>query len=527
MLETLTQGFKTAKLKLAGKTRLTEDNISEALTDVRRSLLEADVELGVVRTFLGRVRERSLGEVVSLKAPSTGHGVAKGMKVTPADHFVKICHDELVELMGPVDTSLDLVGHPAVIMMVGLQGSGKTTTAGKIARRLKGDGKSVLMVAADVYRPAAVDQLQTLGRKLDVPVHSVPGMMPVELTKTALAKARASEVDVVIIDTAGRLAIDDTLMGELEQVKAEANPNNILFVCDAMIGQDAVRTAAEFNRRLSFSGFVLTKLDGDARGGAALAIKEVTGKPIKFLGMGEGLDKLEDFRPEGLADRILGFGDVVGLMSDFEKVVDKDTAEKDAAKMLRGEFSFHDFLKQINMIRKMGSMRSIMEKLPGMGDLMSQLPPEALDDREFKKVEAIIQSMTKTERNNPDVVNDSRMERISRGSGRPLQDVRDLYERFNEMRKMMGNLGNSGAFAGMPGMPGGRAQRRQMKNMGGMPPGGMPPGMMPPSLGGMGGMGGMFGGAEDNDMSKEERIALAKKRRAERKARKKNRKKKR
>ena len=251
-------------------------------------------------------------------------------------------------------------------------------------------------------------------------------MMPVELTKTALAKARSSEVDVIIIDTAGRLAIDDTLMTELEQVKAEANPNNILFVCDAMIGQDAVRTAAEFNRRLSFSGFVLTKLDGDARGGAALAIKEVTGKPIKFLGMGEGLDKLEDFRPEGLADRILGFGDVVGLMSDFEKVVDKDTAEKDAAKMLRGEFSFHDFMKQINMIRKMGSMRSILEKLPGMGDLMSQLPPEALDDREFKKVEAIIQSMTKTERNNPDVVNESRMERIARGSGRPPGGARAL-----------------------------------------------------------------------------------------------------
>ena len=523
MLETLTQGFKNAKLKLAGKTRLSEDNIADALTDVRRSLLEADVELGVVRTFLDRVRDRSLGEVVSLKAPTSGHGLAKGMKVTPADHFVKICHDELVQLMGPVDTSLDLVGHPAVIMMVGLQGSGKTTTAGKLARRLKAEGKSVLMVAADVYRPAAIDQLQTLGRKLDVPVHSVPGMMPVELAKTGLAKARGADVDVVIIDTAGRLAIDDALMAELEAVKAEASPSNILFVCDAMIGQDAVRTAAEFNRRLSFSGFVLTKLDGDARGGAALAIKAVTGKPIKFLGMGEGLDKLEDFRPEGLADRILGFGDVVGLMSDFEKVVDKDTAEKDAAKMLRGEFSFHDFLKQINMIRKMGSMRSILEKLPGMGDLMGQLPPEALDDREFKKVEAIIQSMTKTERNNPDVVNDSRMDRIAKGSGRPLQEVRELYQRFNEMRKMMGNLGNSGAFAGMPGMPGGRAQRRQMKTMGGMAPGGMPPGMMPPSLAGM--SGGMFGeGDAEDGLSKEERIALAKKRRADRKARKKSRK---
>ena len=263
-------------------------------------------------------------------------------------------------------------------------------------------------------------------------------------------------------------------------------------------------------------------------GGAALAIKEVTGKPIKFLGMGEGLDKLDEFRPEGLADRILGFGDVVGLMSDFEKVVDKDMAEQDAMKMLKGQFTFSDFIKQINMIRKMGSMRSIMEKLPGMGDLMSQLPPEALDDREFKKVEAIIQSMTKQERNDPDVVNDSRMDRIAKGSGRPLDEVRDLYERFKEMRSMMANMGNSGMFSGMPGMPGGRAQRRQMKNMGGMP--GMPPG------GGMGGgmdggmMGGMSpfggGGGTGGGMTPAEKVAAAKKKRAERKARKKSRKKK-
>jgi len=525
VLETLSQGFKNARLKLQGKTRLSEENIAEALTDVRRSLLEADVEIGVVRTFLDRVRERSIGEVVALKAPTSAHGVNKGTKVKPADHFVKICHDELVNLMGPVDGSLDLVGHPATIMMVGLQGSGKTTTAGKLAKKLSDEGKKVMMVAADIYRPAAIDQLKTLGRKLDVPVFTVPGMKPVDLCKSAMAQARSDGQDVVIFDTAGRLAIDDTLMNELEDIKASTNPNNILFVCDAMIGQDAVRTAAEFNRRLSFTGFVLTKLDGDARGGAALAIKEVTGKPIKFLGMGEGLDKLDEFRPEGLADRILGFGDVVGLMSDFEKVVDKDTAEQDAMKMLKGQFTFSDFIKQINMIRKMGSMRSIMEKLPGMGDLMSQLPPEALDDREFKKVEAIIQSMTKQERNNPDVVNESRMNRIAKGSGRPLDEVSDLYERFNEMRKMMSNMGNSGMFSGMPGMPGGRAQRRQMKNMGDM--GGMPPGgggMM----GGMNPFGGTPGGAigMNDGMSKADKVAAAKKKRAERKARKKSRKKK-
>ena len=525
MLDTLTDGFKSARLKLAGKTRLSEDNIAEALTDVRRSLLEADVELGVTRTFLERVRTRSIGEVVSLKAPTSAHGLKKGTKVSPADHFVKICHDELVQLMGPVDPSLELIGHPAAIMMVGLQGSGKTTTAGKIAYKLKNEGKTVMLVAADVYRPAAIDQLQTLGRKLDLPVYTVPDMKPVDLCRSGMAQARSEGIDVVIFDTAGRLALDETLMAELDEIKATCSPQNILFVCDAMIGQDAVRTAAEFDRRLGFTGFVLTKLDGDARGGAALSIKEVTGKPIKFLGMGEGLDKLDEFRPEGLADRILGFGDVVGLMSDFEKVVDKDTAEQDAAKMLKGEFSFHDFLKQINMIRKMGSMRSIMEKLPGMGDLMKQLPPEALDDREFTKVEAIIQSMTKSERNHPELVNDSRINRIAKGSGRPLQDVKDLYERFNEMRSMMGNLGNSGMFAGMPGMPGGRAQRRQMQNMGGGMPG-MPPG----GMGGMGGMGGAnpFGpgsGAGSNDsLTNEQRVAAAKKKRAERKARKKNRK---
>ena len=517
MLETLTDGFKSARLKLQGKTRLSEDNIAEALSDVRRSLLEADVELGVVRTFLDRVRTRSVGEVVSLKAPTSSHGVKKGTKVSPSDHFVKICHDELVNLMGPVDSSLSLDSSPACIMMVGLQGSGKTTTAGKIANKLKKEGKRVLMVAADVYRPAAIDQLLTLGRKLDVPVFSIPGMQPVDLATSALAQARSEAIDVVIIDTAGRLALDEPLMKELDQIKSSVQPDNILFVCDAMIGQDAVRTAAEFDRRLSFTGFVLTKLDGDARGGAALAIKEVTGKPIKFLGMGEGLDKLDEFRPEGLADRILGFGDVVGLMSDFEKVVDKDTAEKDAAKMLSGDFSFNDFLKQINMIRKMGSMRSILEKLPGMGDMMKQLPPEALDDREFKKVEAMIQSMTKSERNHPDLVNDSRMSRIANGSGRPLQEVKDLYERFNQMRQMMGNLGNSGMFAGMPGMPGGRAQRRQVQS-GGMPGGGMNP------FAGMGGFGGADPGPS-NTMTKEQRVAAAKKKRAERKARKKNRKK--
>jgi signal recognition particle subunit SRP54 len=534
VLETLASGFKNARLKLQGKTRLTEENISEALRDVRISLLEADVEITVVRQFLDRVRERSVGEVVHLKAPKSGHGLQKGAKVSPSDHFIKICHDELVALMGPVESTLELVGHPATIMLVGLQGSGKTTTAGKIAHMLLAEGKKPMLVAADIYRPAAIDQLMTLGRKLDIPVFSIQGMKPVDLCKAAVAQARSVGRDVVIFDTAGRLAIDETLMAELEAIKAATNPDNILFVCDAMIGQDSVRTAAEFDRRVPFTGFVLTKLDGDTRGGAALAIKAVTGKPIKFLGTGEGLDKLEPFRPEGLADRILGFGDVVGLMADFEAVVDKETAEKDAVKMLKGQFTFSDFMKQINMIRKMGSMRSIMEKLPGMGDLMSQLPAEALDDRELGKVEAIIQSMTKQERNDPDVLDDSRIRRIAGGCGRDETDVKELHERFNQMRQMMAGLGNSGLFGGMPGMGGGRAARRRMggadpaaamAQMGGM---GEPMGGMGGPMGGMGGpMGGMAGmmtGEDSSGRSNEDRVAAAKKKRAARKARKKSRK---
>ena len=518
MLETLTNGFRNARLKLQGKKVLDEAAISAALRDVRVSLLEADVEVGVVRAFLDSVRQRAIGEVVNLKAPRSGHGLNKGMRVTPSDHFIKICHDELVGLMGPVDAQLDLTGHPAAIMMVGLQGSGKTTTAGKLARLLAAEGRKPLLVAADIYRPAAIDQLLTLGRKLDIPVFSLPGMQPVDLCKMAMAQARSNDRDVVIFDTAGRLAMDESMMAELDAIKAETQPANILFVCDAMIGQDAVRTAAEFDRRLSFSGFVLTKLDGDARGGAALAIKAVTGKPIKYLGMGEGLDKLESFRPEGLADRILGFGDVVGLMQDFDAVVDKETAEKDAVKMLKGQFTFGDFLKQIRMIRKMGSLRSIIDKIPGMGELMNQIPPEALDERELNKVEAIIQSMTRQERNNPDVLNESRIRRIAKGCGREVKDVKELHERFDQMRQMMGQIGNSGMFGGMPGMGGGRAQRRRMAAMGGDPSGGMALGGGGP-MGGLGAMG-ATGSASGPTISKEERVEAAKKKRAKRRARK-------
>ncbi len=521
MLETLTRGFRNARNRLQGKTTLTEDNIASALRDVRVSLLEADVELGVTRAFLARVKERAIGEVVHLKATRDGHGIAAGTRVTPAQHFIRICHEELVRLLGEEEPQLDLSGDPAIIMMVGLQGSGKTTTAGKLAHRLKEEGRRPMLVAADIYRPAAVDQLVTLGERLDVPVFSIKGMDPVTLCETAVGHARDLGRDVVIFDTAGRLAIDDALMAELERIVERTRPQEILFVADAMIGQDAVRTAAEFDRRLSFTGFVLTKFDGDARGGAALSIRAVTGKPVKFLGMGEGLDKLDDFRPEGLADRILGMGDVVGLMKDFEKVVDKETAEQDAVKMLQGRFTYDDFLKQIGMIQKLGSLRSIFEKLPGMGELMEQLPPEAFDDRELLKVRAMIQSMTKQERREPDILDPSRMERIARGSGRPYEEVEALQERFRDVRKMMGQLGQSGMFGGIPGLGGGRAARRAAARRGPVDP--------------MSALGEAFPGlpgvgpdapAGRPALSPEEKKALARKRREQRRARRKGRKRK-
>lgn len=455
MLETLSKGFRNARLKLQGKAELSEDNIADALRDVRVSLLEADVELGVVKSFLDTVKNRAIGEVVQIRGPKEKpKGWPAGFEPTPADWFIKICHDELAALMGPVEAGLDLSGKPSVIMMVGLQGSGKTTTAGKLARKLMKEGKKPMLVAADIYRPAAIDQLTTIGRKLGVPVMSIKGMNPVQLCKLAVTQARNVGRDVVIFDTAGRLAIDETLMAELDQIKAQTNPHNILFVCDAMIGQDAVRTAAEFDRRLSFSGFILTKLDGDARGGAALSIKQITGKPIKYLGMGETLDKLDEFRPEGLADRILGFGDVVGLMKDFEQVVDEKTAEQDAVKMLKGEFTYVDFLKQISMIKQMGSLRSIFERLPMISEMLENVPPEALDDKELVKVEAVVHSMTNQERNHPDVLNESRFNRIARGSGRPLQEVRELHQRFLQVRQVMKHMGSSGMFGGLPGLAG-------------------------------------------------------------------------
>ena len=365
MLETVSKGFKSARNRLKGYRELTNENIEEAVRDIRISLLEADVEFNVVKAFLSRVQEKALGEIVQLKA-KTQEGVSK---VSPGDHFIKICLEELTDLMGPVDSSVEYAKSGITkIMMVGLQGSGKTTSIGKLARLIEKQGKRPLLVAADVYRPAAVEQLKVLGQKLRIPVYDEGAGDPVQICRNAVERAKAIGRNVVLFDTAGRLTIDTPLMDELDNIVTSTEPENIFLVCDAMIGQDAVQTARTFNERLDLDGIILTKLDGDARGGAALSIKAVTGKPIKFVGMGEGMDRLEPFRPEGLASRILGLGDVVGLMKDFEEVVDEEKAEEDAKKILSGEFDLVQFLDQIKTIQKLGPIKEVFEKLP-LGDM--------------------------------------------------------------------------------------------------------------------------------------------------------------
>lgn len=489
MLEIVSKGFRSAKNALSGKTEITEQNIEDAVRQIRVSLLEADVELGVVRTFIKRVKERALGEVVQTAVSKDG----KKKKASPGEHFVYICHNELEKLMGPVEEDPIVFHRPyTIIMMVGLQGTGKTTTTGKLAKSLLAEKRKPLLVAADIYRPAAVDQLKVLGDQLGVPVFHKPDVPPPELCLEALREAKKRKRDVVIFDTAGRLAIDDALMTELDEIKSKTKPNNIFLVVDAMAGQDSVNTASEFNRRLDISGFIMTKLDGDARGGAALAIKEVTGKPIKYLGMGEGLDKLERFRPEGLASRILGMGDIVGLMEDFEQVIDEKEAERDTKKLLKGQFTLEDFLKQLRMIKKIGSVSDIYEKFPIFGD---QVPEGALDDKAFVAMESLIQSMTKAEREKPQLIDKSRAARIAKGSGRKPEQVLDLVQRFGMMHTLMQN------FASQPGLlnnlPGFKqlGAIRKMKGMdmsdvlgggGGLP--GMPKGMPGLPGGGMPGM---------------------------------------
>jgi signal recognition particle subunit SRP54 len=470
MLETISKGFKSARNILQGQAELSESNIDNALKEVRLSLLEADVEFNVVKGFLARVKEKAVGATVVTEAKKGREKV----KVGPAEHFIKICYDELEALMGPVDADINIGKPVGTIMMVGLQGTGKTTTTAKLARFLMRQKHRPMLVAADIYRPAAIDQLKVLGEQLGVPVYTEDGVAPPELCRRAMQKAKEHQCNVLLFDTAGRLSIDDELMGELEAIKQHTKPDNIFLVVDAMMGQDAVRTAIEFDNRLSIDGFIMTKLDGDARGGAALSIKEITGRPIKFLGMGEKLDALEEFRPEGLASRILGMGDVVGLVKDFEDVVDQDKAEADAMRMLQGRFTLEDFLDQLKTIKKMGSVQSLLDKLPGMGDLLPE--GQQVDDREFVKLEAMVLSMTKAERKNPDLVEKtkSRKKRIARGSGRSEKEVDDLLGRFKMMKQMMQMIGMQPNMLGrIPGF-GNMAKMAQLaKGAGGGGPGDM------------------------------------------------------
>ena len=462
MFEALSKGFRSAKNRLSGVTELTEENIDEALRDVRLSLLEADVEFGVTKRFLATVKEKAVGEVTRTRAEVKG----KKVKIGPGERFIKICQDELVDLMRSDGAAIEYSPKPAVtgIMMVGLQGAGKTTTAAKLARYIEKEGHKPLLVAADMQRPGAVEQLKVLGDQLSIPVFSLPGASPVEVCKRAYAEARKLKRDTIIYDTAGRLAIDEPLMQELVEIKERTRPRNILLVIDAMIGQDSVKTAKAFHDRLGIGGVVLTKLDGDARGGAALSVREVTGAPVKFAGLGESLDRLEEFRPDGMASRILGFGDVVGLMKDFEEVIDEDKAEADAKKMLRGQFTFDDFLEQITMLQQMGPLQDMFEKLPFFQDSV----PDGfqVDDRELGKIRAIVSSMTRAERAQPQLFQKqpARLKRVAKGSGRSDKEVADLLQRFAFMQSMMGQIGQqAGLLQKIPGMKQ-MAMARQLKD---------------------------------------------------------------
>ena len=446
MLETLTRGFRDARDHLRGVTRLTQESIAEALREVRMSLLEADVDLAIVRGFLERVSERCQGQKVVLRSSAKGQRV----EVSPGDHFTKACYEELVALMGSGEP-ISRAKETRVLMLVGLQGTGKTSTAAKLALHLKKSGERPLLVAADVRRPAAREQLQVLGEQVGVEVYSRSGSDAAAICAEAVAHARENDLGSVILDTAGRLQIDDEMMRELEEIARSTQPELSLLVCDAMMGREAVNVAHGFSERLRLDGLILTKLDGDARGGAALAMRSATGVPIRFITTGEATDRLEAFRPEGLASRILGMGDVVGLMQDFEEVVDAEQAEKDAQRLLKGRFTLEDFLSQLRMLQKMGPLQDMVEKLPFAGEL---LPEGAqVDGRELKRVEAMILSMTPAERTHPEILDGSRQERIARGSGTRLQDLGEMLQRFQAMRKMMGKLGQGGGMLSkIPGL---------------------------------------------------------------------------
>jgi signal recognition particle subunit SRP54 len=444
MFDTLTQRFESVFAGLRGKGKLSDRDIDEALREVRLALLEADVNVAVVKTFLERVRERALGEDVS-------------KSITPGQQVIKIVHEELMDTLGSETAGLVKTSPPLVILMVGLQGSGKTTTAGKLAQFLKKQGKKPLLVAADLQRPAAIDQLETLGRRVDVPVLvDRKGKAP-KLAKAALKEAASTGRDAIIIDTAGRLQIDDSLMKELAAVRKAAGPDEILLVVDAMTGQDAVNVADGFQRQIGLTGVVLSKLDGDARGGAAISVREVTGAPVKFVGVGEALDDLEAFHPERMASRILGMGDVLTLIEKAETAFDEDRAEETARRMQKGEFTLEDFLEQFEAVKSMGPLQDILAMLPGSGSLLRQVE---VDDRDLKRVEAIIQSMTPEERRAPKIIGGSRKRRIATGSGTSPQDVNRVLKQFAETKKMMKTLAGSKGLPSLEALTGGRRMKK-------------------------------------------------------------------
>lgn len=448
MFENLSDRLERSFKILKGEGKITEINVAETLKDVRRALLDADVNYKVAKTFTDTVKKKALGMNV-LTA------------VKPSQLMVKIVHDELAELMGGEAAELNLNGRPSIILMSGLQGSGKTTFSGKLANMLKSkQHKNPLLVACDVYRPAAIEQLKVVGEQIGVPVYSEPESKDVvSIANNAIREAKAKSYDVVIVDTAGRLAVDEEMMNEIETLKNAINPNETLFVVDSMTGQDAVNTAKEFNDRLDFDGVVLTKLDGDTRGGAALSIRTVVTKPIKFVGTGEKMEAIDVFHPSRMADRILGMGDIVSLVERAQEQFDEEEARRLQKKIQKNKFDFNDFLGQIEQIKKMGNLNDLAAMIPGVGKAIKDVD---IDDNAFKGIEAIIKSMTPKERTNPEILNQSRRMRIAKGSGTNIQEVNRLIKQFDQTRKMMKMVtgtnmakmaGMMSKMKGMPGMP--------------------------------------------------------------------------
>ena len=423
MFENLSEKLERSFKVLKGQGKITEINVAETLKEVRRALLDADVNYKVAKQFTDTVKAKAMGQ-----------DVINALK--PSELMVKIVHDELALLMGGEQAEFKIEGKPAIILMSGLQGSGKTTFSGKLARKLKSEkGKRPLLVACDVYRPAAIEQLRVLGEQIAVPVYSEPDSKnPIDIALHAIDEAKRNNNDLVIIDTAGRLAVDEQMMQEIEAIKKAVNPTETLFVVDAMTGQDAVNTAKEFNDRLDFDGVVLTKLDGDTRGGAALSIRTVVNKPIKFVGTGEKLDAIDPFRPAGMADRILGMGDIVSFVERMQQQYDEEEAKRLQKKIAKDQFDFNDFLAQIGSIKKMGNLKDLASMIPGVNKVIKDID---IDDNAFKSIEAIIYSMTPYERAHPDAINGSRRQRIAKGSGTSIQEVNRLLKQFSETRKMM------------------------------------------------------------------------------------------